>query len=199
MQSKELKLYLCSGLQCSKLKCWRQDVPPKGSCKDVLCPTEHLIRSSWGKAGYPSCSSGIQWTPRLAQISAEPKPLHPAGETGRGGAEKNLCPSPGPLPCLQQSHCAQLWAGRRRLTLLLPSSHLTLQQPHLPGHCAYSCSALPDNKHPGSTRGTERIVQGNHLLFMHNLKYILFNCTSLPALFRELLIVYGFSLILCTR
>lgn len=59
--------------------------------------------------------------------------------------------------------------------------------------------SLPDNKHLDPPRGTETTLQGSQMLFMHTLEYILFRCASLPALFREVVTVSGFSSVLCTR
>lgn len=196
-------------------------VPLKGfliwnSCEDVLCTLEHLRRDRWGKAGYLSYSSGTQ----SGQQDCHSPQLNLSHHILLGDWQQRDRNPPKKSYSRVLGHCHTYTnpSGHSRGQAqggwpsgsTLPSSHLSnrtegLQSAFLPGQKhfwseqrAYSCS-LPDNKHLDSPRRTERTLQGNQLLFMHILKYILFSYASLPALFREVSIVSGFSLPLCTR
>lgn len=142
------------------------------SCEDVLCTLEHLIRDEPKPLPLPGTGTG-RWNPceKLPDCHIQVNP----SAWDRGWP--SCMPHASLLIALKRWHFA-LQQARRALW-----SWLLWGQEQLWPALLCSC---PQH---GSPQGTERTLQGSQLLFVPVLRYNWLSCISLPALFKEVLIV----------
>lgn len=193
------------GLDLSKHKLCRQDITPKGlfHLEELQGCLAYLEASHKGCLGY-LVPRGLSWPKTITSPWA------------LGAEELESMQEAAVASWAQPGPSKSLWAHRKAgrasscATLLHPLGrwHLTPQQPHRGAgvSSADSCQGrnsfgwglqalLLPSRHPSSAGGTERTAQGSQLVLVHMLKYSLFSCISLPALFKGDLItrlLFGF-------